>query len=151
MDILENIYLVFRIYPFGAPKLRAVKKEAKHYHFDWTVVPSLPQRFENLTACHLLKWVHYHEDTEARDLELRYFRDVDGREVDFVVLENGKPLCFVECKQSEKQTSLSLKYLKERFPKVHAWQISLEGERDVVDKHGIRHSPAEVFFKEWKL
>ncbi len=32
MQMLENLYMVFRIYPFGAPKLRAVKKEAKHYH-----------------------------------------------------------------------------------------------------------------------
>ena len=30
--------MIFRIYPFGASKIRAVKKEAKHYHLDWTVV-----------------------------------------------------------------------------------------------------------------
>ncbi|MGA1838999.1 MAG: hypothetical protein ACMUIU_00085 [bacterium] len=37
---------------------------------------------------HLLKWVHYEQDTKGRDLELRYFRDIDGREVDFVITEN---------------------------------------------------------------
>ena len=36
--MLENLYMIFRIYPFGTPKIRAVKKEAKHYHLDWTVV-----------------------------------------------------------------------------------------------------------------
>ncbi len=30
LTIFENLYLMFRIYPFGAPKIRAVKKEAKH-------------------------------------------------------------------------------------------------------------------------
>ena len=30
VTILENLYFVFRLYPFGAPRLRAVKKEAKH-------------------------------------------------------------------------------------------------------------------------
>jgi len=30
--MLENLYFIFRIYPFGAPRIRAVKKEAKHYH-----------------------------------------------------------------------------------------------------------------------
>jgi len=47
--------MIFRIYPFGAPGIRAVKKEAKHYHLDWTVVRDTGKRFENLVACHLLK------------------------------------------------------------------------------------------------
>lgn len=33
MNILERLYSIFRIYPFGDPKIRAVKKEAKHYHY----------------------------------------------------------------------------------------------------------------------
>ena len=47
---------------------------------------------------HLLKWVHFEQDTKGRDLELRYFRDSDGREVDFVVVEGRRPLLFVEAK-----------------------------------------------------
>jgi len=31
ITMLENLYMIFRIYPFGAPQIRAVKKEAKHY------------------------------------------------------------------------------------------------------------------------
>lgn len=76
--------------PLGAPAIRAVKKAHKHYHFDWTLVTEPAHRFENLVACHLLKWVHHQQDTQGRDLELRYFRDTDGREVDFVVAEGGK-------------------------------------------------------------
>jgi hypothetical protein len=45
-----------------------------------------------------LKWVEYQVDTQGRELELRYFRDVDGREVDFIVLERIRPIGFVECK-----------------------------------------------------
>jgi len=80
VQILENLYMIFRIYPFGSPKIRAVKKEAKHYHADWTVIHDQGARFENLIACHLLKWCHFLQDTEGRDLELRYFRDMDRRE-----------------------------------------------------------------------
>ena len=29
--MLENLYIIFRIYPFGAPKIRAVKKEASGF------------------------------------------------------------------------------------------------------------------------
>jgi len=48
ITMLENLYMIFRIHPFGAPKIRAVKKEAKHYHLDWTVVADTGFRFENL-------------------------------------------------------------------------------------------------------
>ena len=48
LDILERLYAIFRLAPFGHRKIRAVKKERKHYHFDWTVVPDAPQRFENV-------------------------------------------------------------------------------------------------------
>lgn len=53
---------------------------------------------ENLVASHLLKWVHFEKDTKARDLGLLYFRDVDGREVNFVATENQETIQFIECK-----------------------------------------------------
>jgi predicted AAA+ superfamily ATPase len=31
MGALERLYAVFRLAPFGAPRIRAVKKERKHY------------------------------------------------------------------------------------------------------------------------
>ena len=77
--MLENIYMLFRIYPFGAPNIRAVKKEAKHYHFDWMLIEDEAARFENLVACHLLKWIHFQQDYNGLNMELRYFRDIDRR------------------------------------------------------------------------
>ena len=143
--ILENLYMIFRIYPFGAPKIRAVKKEAKHYHLDWTVVKEIGARFEDLTACHLLKWCHFMEDTEGRDIELRYFRDIDKREVDFVLIEDGRPVHFIECKKSYRGKNIALRYLKERFPKTKATQIFLEEGEEYMDKDGIRSQSAADF------
>jgi predicted AAA+ superfamily ATPase len=142
VQILENLYMIFRIYPFGSPSIRAVKKEAKHYHLDWTVVGDPGARFENLVACHLLKWCHYLQDTEGRDIELRYFRDIDRREVDFVIMEDGKALQFIECKASRRSSGRSLKYLKARFPQAEALQIDLTGKDDVLTKDTIRILPA---------
>ena len=146
--MLENLYMIFRIYPFGAPSIRAVKKEAKHYHLDWCQVPEPGPRFENLVACHLMKWCFFLEDTEGRDVELRYFRDVDRREVDFVVMENSRPVLFVECKQSDKTISRSLRYLKIRFPEVSALQVYRGNGPDRVDRDGIRVCPAHRFLAE---
>jgi len=148
IEMLENLYMIFRVYPFGAPKIRAVKKEAKHYHLDWTVIPNMGFRFENLVACHLLKWCFFLQDTQGRDIELRYFRDIDKREVDFVIVENGKPTLFVECKTAEKEASPSLRYLKNRFPTVKAIQVILEKDLDSIGKDGIRICSAHHFFKD---
>ena len=43
----ERLYALFRVPPFGAPRIRAVKKEQKHYHFDWSLVPSPAARFDH--------------------------------------------------------------------------------------------------------
>jgi hypothetical protein len=140
--VLERLYSVVRIPPLGLPRVRAVKKMPKHYHFDWSQVEAPGPRFENLVASHLLKWVHQQEDTEGRDLELRYFRDTDGREVDFVVLERRKPILLVEAKLSDAPLDTSLRYLSQRFPGVPAWQVSLNGKKDVKSPEGIRIAPA---------
>lgn len=147
MEVLERFYAIFRIPPFGASRLRALKKEQKHYHFDWTLVQNDGARFENLVASHLLKWTHHQYDTEGMEAELRYFRDVDGREVDFVLLEQGKPTLFVECKVSEKSVDPSLKYLKERFPSVRAVQVIAQAkDRRIQDS--IELLPAAEFLSE---
>lgn len=137
VDILERLYFLFRIYPFGAPRLRAVKKPPKHYHWDWSLVTDPGARLENLVASHLLKWCHFERDTKGRDLELAYFRDIDGREVDFVVLEDRKPIRFVECKSTARDVPKGLRYLKERFPRVEAIQLTLEDGVDRVSTDGI--------------
>ena len=99
-------------------------------------------------ACHLLKWVHFEQDTRGRDLELRYFRDVDRREVDFVVTERGKPIKFVECKWADADADSSLRYLLAKFPSVDAWQISATGVKDFRTPDGIRVAPAIELLKD---
>jgi len=145
LQILARLFAVFRLSPFGSPVIRAVKKEQKHYHFDWTLVPDLAPRSENLVAAHLLKWVQYQQDTQGRDLELRYFRDLDGREVDFVVTERRKPILAVESKWADAEIDRSLRYFRARFPQCDSWQVSATGRKDYVSSEGIRVAPASVF------
>jgi len=142
LSVLERLYAMFFVLPFGAAKIKAVKKSRKHYMFDWSQIPDSGARFENLVACHLLKYVNFREDTEGYDMELRYFRDNEGREVDFVLLENNRPLMFVECKSNDREVSKNLRYLKNKFPEVESWQISLDGKKSYVSGEGIRVAPA---------
>jgi hypothetical protein len=147
-DILERLYSIFRLMPFGTDRIRAVKKERKHYHYDWTLIADKAKRFENLVASHLLKWTCFLEDTQGRDMELRYFRDIDGREVDFVILEDRQPILFVECKWSDEEVSRHLYYLHQRFPDVSVWQIHADGQKDYQTPEKIRVAPAHVFLRQ---
>ncbi len=128
LQILENMYVCFRLSPYGAPRVRAVKKERKLYLWDWSSVEERGPRFENLVASQLLKYCHWVEDTEGYSMELRYLRDTDKREVDFVVLRDRKPLFAVECKSGEKAVGGALRYFAERTPIPHFYQTHL-GER----------------------
>lgn len=148
LDVLDRLYAIFRVAPFGSPLLRAVKKERKHYHFDWTVVAEPSARFENLVAAHLLKWTEYQVDTQGHPCELRYFRDIDGREVDFVLTASGKPIGFVECKVGDAPVSAGLRYLVARFPAVPAWQVSPAGTKDYLSAEGIRVCPAHILLRQ---
>jgi predicted AAA+ superfamily ATPase len=148
LDVLERTYAIFRVAPFGAPRIRAVKKERKHYHLDWSLVPDEAARFENLVGSHLLKWVDFQRDTAGRSLELRYFRDVDRREVDFVVVEGRRPVMLVECKLGDQGLDPSLRYLAERFPGIPAYQVSARGTKDVEVAKGVRLLPARRFLMQ---
>ncbi len=125
--VLESMYYCFRISPFGSPKIRAVKKEQKLYLWDWSIVEDPESRWENLVASQLLKYCHFMEDSEGESMELRFIRDIDKREVDFVVLKNKKPVFAVECKSGEKAIGRALYYFAERtsipvFYQVHRGQ-----------------------------
>jgi len=114
IQILDNVYFSFRISPFGAPKIRSVKKEQKLYLWDWSGVEEMGFRFENMVASHLLKYCHFLEDSEGEKMELRYLRDTDKREIDFVVLKNKRAIFAVECKTGEKNISPHIEYFKNR-------------------------------------
>ncbi len=149
LSILENLYVCFRIPPFGAPRIRAVKKETKLYFWDWSQVPGKGERFENLVACQLLKYCHHQEDTEGYRMELRFIRDTDRREVDFVVLRDRRPLFAVECKSGEKAPSPAIGYFRERTAIPEFYQVH-RGRRDFVSG-GTRVLPFPAFCGELGL
>lgn len=148
ITILENLYMVFRIPPYGPPRTKAVKKEQKLYFWDHSDVPFGGFRFENLVASQLLKYCHFLEDTEGYRMELRFLRDVERREIDFVVMKEGKPAFAVECKSGEKSVSPAIRYFKQRTPIPAYYQVHL-GTDDFVDAStGARILPFVTFCRE---
>ena len=149
IKIFERMYYCFRIPPYGPPRVRAVKKEQKLYLWDWSLVPDSGAKFENFIASQLLKYCHFMEDTEGFRMELRFLRDTDKREIDFVILKEGLPLFAVECKTGEKSINPSIFYFKDRTQIPKFYQVH-EGTKDY-QKKGIRVLPVHTFCKELSL
>ena len=147
VKILEQVYYCFRIMPFGAPKIKAVKKEKKLYLWDWSSVESIGARFENMVASQLLQYCHFVEDSEGDLMELRFIRDTDKREIDFVVIKNKKPFFAVECKTGEREVSPHLRYFKDRTSIPNFFQVHL-GTKDYVAEDRIRVLPFLKFCAE---
>lgn len=144
---LESLYYCYTIPPFGSSKIKSVKKEKKLYLWDWSSVEEKGPRFENMVGSHLLKLIHLREDSFGEDWNLCFYRDWEKREVDFILVKNGKPFCFIECKLSETNIDPSLKYLKNKFPKVPSYQLTHQAEKSYSSKEGIIVMDAFDFFK----
>ena len=123
LSMLEQLYDCFRISSYGPPKIRALKKRQKLYLWDWSAIKDHGLRFENLVASQLLKYCHFREDTEGYAMELRYLRDQQGHEVDFVVIKEGRPLFAVECKTKDKQISKNIRYFQKRTDIPQFYQV----------------------------
>lgn len=124
LDILEALYVVFVVRPYSRNIARALLKEPKVYFFDTALAgTSEGARFENACAAMLIKHAHYLQDVEGRNLSLRYVRDKEGREVDFVLCEADRPIGFAECKLADASVSPYLAALAERFPGAGAVQL----------------------------
>ena len=148
LAILERLYTVFRILPYGHKKIRAVKKENKLYFWDWSRIEDRGLRFENLVACQLLKYCCFIEDTQGFHMELRFIRDTDKREVDFVVLKEGLPQFAVECKLSDSKATSTFDYFKQRTNIPKFYMVHL-GENDFGDEEtDQRILPFTTFCKE---
>lgn len=150
IEVLEAVYYCYRITPYGPPKIRAVKQANKLFLWDWSEIESPGPRFENLVASQLLKLCHFLEDTKGHRMELRYLKDVDGREIDFIVLQDRKPIFAVECKTGEKSISPHIKYFAERTTIPKFYQVHL-GKKDYGSPETGRVLPFTTFCKELNL
>ncbi len=116
----------FVVRPWHRNLSRALRKEPKWYLRDWSGIQEPGQRAETLVACHLLKAVDLWTQTGQGAFELRYIRDKEKREVDFVVVRDEKPWFLVEVKLSERSLSPALEYFQRQTGAEHAFQAVVE-------------------------
>lgn len=143
LDVLEQLYFVFRLRPYHAKKIHSIKKDRKLYLWDYSLVPGIEARIENLVAAHLLKFCHFLEDTEGHRIELYFLRDQEKREVDFLVAVDRKPWFAVEVKTAQKEPSSRLRYFGERLGIPYLYQVVWDTKESYLRDGIFVMSPAE--------
>ena len=116
IEILEALYIVFRVTPFSHNVARSILKEPKIYFFDVGLVKGHEGvKFENLVAFCLLKHSFANVDYEAKNYTLNYLRTKEGHEVDFVLTLDNKIEKMIEVKHADGTPSSSLRYFQEKY------------------------------------
>lgn len=149
---LEAFFYCFTIQPWSKNIPRSLIKEPKTYLWDWVNVVDDGSRLENFVASHLLKSVHYWTDFGLGQYALRFIRDKEKREVDFLVLRDNKPWFLVEVKSSSTAgISKNLAYFQERIRSKHAFQVVFDMEyvpKDCFKHNGPVIVPAQTFLTQ---
>ena len=106
----ETLYLVFTVRPYARRIARSLRAGRKLYLYDVLQIPKErpAARQENLVALHLLKACHYWTDVALGEFDLRYVRDKEKREVDFLVTRERRPWMMVECRSNDPAPSPNL-------------------------------------------
>lgn len=123
IETLCRLYYAFEIRPYSKRVARALRREAKIYLFDFSEIADAGARFENVLALHLLKLCEAWNDWGAGDFALHYVRDKEKREVDFLIVESGRPYALLEAKLSDVEISPALRRFRDILKPAHCLQI----------------------------
>lgn len=123
MQILEALYIIFRVTPYSNRIERSIKKEPKIYFFDGgLVIGDLGVKIENLTALSLYKHTLGLNDELGKNYTLHYVRTKENKEIDFALANDGELEKLIEVKTTDKKIHAALKKFKETL-QVEAVQL----------------------------
>lgn len=148
-SVLESLYYCFTIRPYSKKIRRAIRATPKMYLFDILRIDpeAAGARRENLVALHLYKACQYWTDLAFGEFELRFVRDKEQREVDFLILRDARPWMLVECKSGDTTPSDRLLHYTRILQPHHRIQLV---DRSGLDRDypasGVRVMDTELFF-----
>ncbi len=138
LQLLENLYVIFRVTPYHQNIARSLLKEPKYYFYDHAHVENSDgARLENLVACALLKELQFLEDIQGVSATLHYLRNKDGREIDFLISIEHQPTLLLEIKWSDANPASSFNYFNQFLPKTKKIQLVKELHREKTYPNGL--------------
>lgn len=134
IQILEALYIIFRITPFSRNIARSLLKEPKIYFFDIGLVKGDEGiKFENFVASCLLKHIYFKIDYQAKNYSLRYLHTKEHQEVDFAISCDNSIEKLIEVKLANSSISSSLRYFKEKYG-LSACQVVKDLKHETIEK-----------------
>lgn len=123
---LRDLHVGFLVRPWFRNVTRSLRKEPKWFLRDWAAVEDDGARAETFVAAHLLKAVQGWTDLGLGRFELCYLRDKEQREVDLLVIRDGKPWFLAEVKFRDESLSPALGYFQELLQAPFAFQVVVD-------------------------
>lgn len=135
LQLLENLYVIYRVTPYSPNVTRSLKKEPKFYFYDHALVENEGARLENIVANALKKELHFLEDTQGVRSALHYLRTKNGQELDFLVSIDDTPTHLIEVKSGDGAPARGFKFFSKLFPKAKSIQLvkNLDREKSLPD------------------
>lgn len=147
LQLLEDLFIIFKLTPFHENVARSVLKEPKYYFYDIGQVEGEAASFENFVALTLLKELHYQEDVNGTSGALHYLKIKGGKEIDFLVVQNKKPRMMIEAKLTDHTPSGQFQSFSKFFQKVEMLQLVKNIDRKFDYPSGVKVRP----FVDWAL
>ena len=127
LQILEDLYVIFRVTPYSKDISKSITKTPKFYFYDLGRVKSEKGGLlENFVALHFLKRNQYLEDLEGDSLGLYYVRDKLKREVDFLITKDYQVEYLIEVKLKDNKVSKNLRYFHDLLKPANSIQLVYE-------------------------
>jgi uncharacterized protein len=116
VQLLEGLFLVFRVTPFSRDIARSLLKEPKIYFYDTAMVNGdNGARLENVVAVSLLKDLWGRSDYLGEEWRLHYLRTKEGVETDFALVSNERIRHIIECKTTAGKVDKNLLYFSSKY------------------------------------
>jgi hypothetical protein len=114
VDILEKLYIIFKVTPYSRNIARSILREPKIYFYDTGLVLGDPGiLLKNAVAVSLLTHCFFKSDTTGKEHWLCYIRNKEGKEIDFALTDRDDVHQLIEVKLSDKTISHALRYFSE--------------------------------------
>lgn len=138
LDLLESLYVIFPVRPWHRNIARSILKEPKYYFYDTAIVKGDEgKRLENAVACILKKQLHFLEDTRGVSTELCYLKTKNGKELDFVLSQDGELTHAFEVKLSDSSRSSAFSSFESALAEARRIQIVMDCEREKTFPDGL--------------
>lgn len=154
LDLLEEVYIIFKITPYSKDIARSVKKEPKYYFYDTGYVNGDESvKLENLIACALLKEAHYQQDVYGKSYSLNFLKVKGGREIDFLLKSHDKEnkSLMVEVKLTDDEPAANFKLFGDQIKNTEMIQLVKNLKRDKSNSYGVKVRKASEWLCEINL